>query len=245
MQNEGRKRVVIENVWPEIDGGQFPIKRVVGEKVIVRADIFTDGHDSVSARLLYRKAKDKSWQEVPMQFVENDRWEGEFPVEEIGIYHYTLQGWVDHFKTWQKDIKKKFDVGQDIEVDLLIGVEYIEAAAKRASGNDEKRLLEVTEILKKGKDLEKSVESALHERLTALMEKYSDKRFATLYIRELAVVVDRIKARFSRWYERFPRSCSSEPGKHGTFKDCEKILSEVVRMGFDILYLPPLRERAS
>src|SRR3989304_2662457 len=100
METEGRKRVVIENVKPEINCGRFPIKRVVGEKVIVTADIFSDGHDSISARFLCRRQKDKEWREVPLKLIENDRWRGEFVVEEVGIYHYTVEGWVDYFKTW-------------------------------------------------------------------------------------------------------------------------------------------------
>src|SRR3972149_412874 len=115
MEAEGRRRDVIESVTPEIDWGLFPLKRVVGEKVVVTADIFTDGHDAVSARLLYRRQKDKEWREASLKFVENDRWRGEFIVDEVGIYHYTVEGWVDHFKTWQRDLRKKWDAGRDIE----------------------------------------------------------------------------------------------------------------------------------
>src|ERR1700751_304146 len=126
--HEGRKRVVIENVKPEIDSGLFPIKRVIGEQVLVQADIFTDGHDSVSGSILYRKGRKKEWKEVQMKFIENDRWAAEFTVEEVGTYYYTVEDHVDHFKTWQKGTKKKFDAGQDIGVDLLMAAEYIEEA---------------------------------------------------------------------------------------------------------------------
>ena len=129
MENEGRRRVVIENLNPEVDGGRFPIKRVIGEKLVVTADIFADGHDAISARLLYRAPKDKEWREAPMAFVENDRWRGEFVVDEIGIYHYTVEAWIDHFRTWQRGLKKRFDVGQDLKVDLWTGAEYIEKAS--------------------------------------------------------------------------------------------------------------------
>ncbi len=239
MVDNGRERVVIENVKPEIDSGNFPIKRAIGEKVVVQADVFTDGHDSVSARLLYRKEGKKEWKEVPMRFIENDRWAGEFVVEELGIYHYTLEGWVDHFKTWQKGIKKKFDAGQDIKVDLLIGVEHIEEASKRASENDKRKLIEFSNFLREV-DIEKAISVTLGEELSGLMDRYPDRGFATGYGRELAVVVDREKALFSTWYERFPRSCSEELGKHGTFKDFERILPEIARMGFDVLYFPPI-----
>lgn len=239
MPDKGRNRVVIENVKPEIDGGRFPIKRVVGEKVVVLADIFADGHDAVSAKLLFKKENEKAWQETPMRFLENDRWAGEFVVAELGIYLYTLAGWVDHFQTWRKDIKKKFDATQDIKIDLLIGVELVEAAAKRAKGKEANALATFAENIKKN-DAAEAVAVALSQELLVSMKKYTDTAFATRYEKELAVEVNREKALFSAWYERFPRSCASKPGQHGTFRDCEKLLPEIARMGFDVLYLPPI-----
>lgn len=171
MEIEGRKRVVIENVKPEIDCGLFPIKRTVGEKVVVEADIFADGHDSVSARLLYKKGNDEVWSEVPMIFIENDRWRGEFRVHEIGDYYYTVEGWVDHFKTWQKDIKKKFEAGQDIKVDVLVGIGYIEDALKRAKGDDKKRLVRIISSLKNSSPEEVPL-IAFSNELVELMDKY-------------------------------------------------------------------------
>jgi starch synthase (maltosyl-transferring) len=240
IASDGRKRVVIEHVDPEIDGGCFPIKRVIGEKVVVKADIFADGHDSISPRLLYKGPYDGEWKEVLMRLIENDRWRGEFIVEELGMCHYTIEGWVDHFKTWQKDIKKKFDADQNVSVDILIGVEHIKGAAKRSSGNDKKRLEEFANFLKIEKDMGKAVSLALGEEVSELMDKYPDKNFAKRYEKELPVVVERKKALFSSWYEIFPRSCTSQQGKHGTFKDCEEVLPEIAKMGFDVLYFPPI-----
>jgi starch synthase (maltosyl-transferring) len=240
MQDEGRKRVVIEHVKPEIDGGRFPIKRVVGEKVIVSADIFADGHDSISARLLYRKQKDREWKEAPMRFIENDRWKGEFVVEEIGVYHYTVEGWVDHFKTWQRDLKKRFDSGQDLKGDLRIGVEYLKETSEKVSKEEKKKLQKFAEVLEKEREKEKAVEVALDKELALFMDRNPDKKFVVFYEKELAVIVDREKALFSSWYELFPRSRLSEPGRHGTFEDCIKLLPEIVGMGFDIFYLPPI-----
>ncbi len=125
---EGRKRVIISGVNPEIDGGLFPIKRTVGEKVVVEADIFTDGHDLLSCVLLFRKEDDRNWEVVPMEPLVNDRWRGSFLVTEMGRYRYTLKAWVDRFKTWRRDLKKKVDAGQDVSVDLQIGVQFIEEA---------------------------------------------------------------------------------------------------------------------
>lgn len=239
--DQGRKRVIIENVKPEVDSGRFPIKRVVGEKVVVESDIFADGHDSVSAVLLCKKKGDKKWEEVPMSIIENDRWRGEFVVKELGAYLYTFEAWIDHFKSWQKALKNKFDAAQDIRVDILVGVKYIEEVFRGISEErDKRKLVEFAEFLKNKEGGEKVVSIALGEELTELMDKYPDKRFSTKYEKELAVIVDREKAVFSTWYERFPRSCAKEPGRHGTFKDCEKLLPEIVRMGFDVLYLPPI-----
>jgi starch synthase (maltosyl-transferring) len=235
---EGRKRVVIQDVTPEIDGGRFAIKRAVGEKVLVGAFIFANGHDSVSAGLLYKRDGEKGWKEIRMTFAGNDSCRGEFIVDGVGIYFYTIEGWVDYFKTWQKDIKKKFDTAQDIKIDLLTGVEYIDGASERASGPDKKKFEELGNFLRG--NTEDAILVALGDELSELMDKYPNKRFATTYGKELRVVVERERVIFSAWYERFPRSCSPEPGRHGTFKDCEAILSEISRMGFDILYLPPI-----
>jgi starch synthase (maltosyl-transferring) len=240
MQDEGRKRVVIENLKPEIDGGRFPIKRVIGEEIVVSADIFADGHDALSTRLLYRKGREGAWNEVPMRFVENDRWQASFLVVDIGIYFYTVEGWVDHFKTWQRDLKKKLDAGQVSEVDLRMGARYVEEAAERASKEERRKLLHFVDGLKKGRDKEETISIILGEGLAELVQKYPDKKFAVSYGKELAVVVERKKALFSAWYELFPRSCSQEPGRHGTFQDCERLLPEIAKMGFDVLYFPPI-----
>jgi starch synthase (maltosyl-transferring) len=236
----GKRRVIIERVKPEINNGRFPIKRSIGEKVVIEADIFTDGHDSISARLLYRGPDDMQWNETPMLFIENDRWQGEFIVEKIGMYYYTLIGWVDYFRSWQKALKKKFEAGQDISFDVLTGAALIKGASKFAAQKDAKRLTEISGFLKRKKDIEKIFSLSMSEELSNFMEQYADRRFATTYEKELAVSVERDKALFSSWFEIFPRSCSSESGRHGTFKDCEKILPGIAKMGFDVLYLTPI-----
>src|SRR5438093_822878 len=106
---DGRRRVVIEGVKPEVDGGRFPIKRVTGEEVVVEADCFCDGHDALGAVVRYRRAEDRDWSEAPMSFVENDRWRGRFTVTELGAYRYTVRAWVDRFGSWRRDFEKKVD----------------------------------------------------------------------------------------------------------------------------------------
>ena len=238
--DEGRYRVIIEGMEPEIDGGRFPIKRAIGEKVVVEADIFADSHDALSCLVLHRKDGEPRWEEHPMVFLINDRWRGEFTVTELGHYRYTVQALVDHFKSWRQGLVKKFDAGHDVSVDLLAGGDLVEEASGRAAGSDAKTLKRLALSLRSVEEPTKRVQIALCDELAELMAKYPDRELATTYDRELVVVVDRTKARFSCWYEMFPRSCASNAGRDGTFKDCEARLPYIASMGFDILYFPPI-----
>ncbi|HWQ84516.1 MAG TPA: maltotransferase domain-containing protein [Anaerolineales bacterium] len=235
---EGRSRVIIEDVQPNIDAGRFPIKRILGEETRVEADILADGHDALACALLYRKEGDENWSEVPMEPLLNDRWQASFTVQEPGIYLYTVQGWVDHFKTWARDLAKRVEAGQDVSVDLLIGAELIEKAARHAPPIDENRLTIFAKALRVGG--EEGAKQALSPELAKLMAINGERRFVTTYDKTLQVVVDRERARYGAWYELFPRSCSPVAGKHGTFKDVEARLPYVANMGFDVLYLPPI-----
>jgi len=237
-----RQRVVIENVYPEIDGGRFPVKRTVGEVVRVEADIATDGHDLIAAFLMYRESDRPTWSENPMIPLGNDRWRGEFRVSAVGRTFYTLQAWVARFLSWQRDLSRKIEAGQEIPVDLLIGVLLAEEAAKRARGADRRKLLSFARSIRpgEGRSVEECAAAALDGELGALADRYPDRDLATVHGRELPVVVDRERARFGAWYELFPRSCSEEPGRHGTFRDVAARLPYVASMGFDVLYLPPI-----
>jgi starch synthase (maltosyl-transferring) len=238
---DGRRRVIIEGVAPEIDAGLFPIKRTRGEPVVVEADVFVDGHEIISCALLYRREHEKNWQEAPMQPLVNDRWRGVFIAAEMGCYVYTLAAWVDRFKSWRRDLQKKADVGEHTDLDLLTGALLIEEAAKQASTADAEKLAQRAMTLRaKDQSLSDRLEIALADDLLKTIESYPDRGFETRYPKELAVIVDREKARFSSWYEMFPRSCAAKPGAHGTFKDCERLLPYVASMGFDTLYLPPI-----
>jgi starch synthase (maltosyl-transferring) len=237
---DGRKRVVIESVQPEIDAGRFPIKRIAGDTVEVEADVFADGHDRVTARLLYRLQGVPAWIAVPMQPLGNDRWRGEFPVTNTGEYFYTIAGWIDHFDTWRSDLEKRIAAGQNIRVDLLIGAQLVEQAAARAEGEDAAALRRWVALLRATDVIPAAQTAALDPALAATMARHLDPAMESRYDRELRVIVDREKARYSSWYEMFPRSTSPEPGRHGTFRDCEGRLDYVERLGFDVLYLPPI-----
>jgi len=238
---DGRSRVIIENITPEIDGGTFAAKRVCGERVDVEADIFADGQEVISGRLLFRSEAEEEWHERPLRFVVNDRWRATFPVEEIGRYQYTLVAWIDRFKSWRRDLQKKAEVNEHSELDFLTGALLIEETAERSSARDKNELTKVVELLRdKDSNLSSKLAAAMSDDLLQLVERYPDRSAETRYDKELAVVVDREKARFSAWYEMFPRSSAAKPGAHGTFKDCEGLLPYVASMGFDTLYLPPI-----
>ncbi|MGH7795833.1 MAG: alpha-1,4-glucan--maltose-1-phosphate maltosyltransferase [Candidatus Binatia bacterium] len=239
--HEGTDRVIIEGVAPEIDGGRFPVKRTRGEPVTVEADVFVDGHDAISAVLLFRREQDKEWREAPMTPLVNDRWRGVFVAAETGRYVYTLSAWVDRFKSWRRDLRKKADAGAHTDLDMLTGALLIEEASKRATAADAKKLAEWAKNLSaKNQTLAAKLVQALSDELAAVVEDYPDRNVATRYKKESTVVVDREKARFGSWYEMFPRSCAAKPGAHGTFEDCERLLPDVASMGFDVLYLPPI-----
>ncbi|HEX5019779.1 MAG TPA: alpha-1,4-glucan--maltose-1-phosphate maltosyltransferase [Candidatus Binatia bacterium] len=241
IAREGRERVVIEGVTPEIDGGQFAIKRIRGEPVVVEADVFVDGHEVICCALIFRRQSESDWREATMEALANDRWRGSFVAAELGRYVYTITAWVDRFKSWRRDLEKKAKAGTHTDLDLLSGALLVGAAAKRAAGGDAKTFKYWIDGLNdKKRDLSEKLDLALSDELARLVEQYPDRRFATTYQKNLTVVVDREKARFSSWYEMFPRSCAAEPGRHGTFKDCKRLLPYVASMGFDVLYLPPV-----
>ncbi len=235
---EPRIRAVIERVKPEIDCGRFPIKRVVGDRVTVEADIFTDGHDALSARLLFRAQGESDWREAPMQPLVNDRWRGAFNIMALTDYFYTLEAWVDRFKSWRDGLSKKAAAKQDVGLELIEGAELIEVAAKRARGSDAEALTAYAAALRAKKA--GAVQKALEEELAVLMSKHAERRWAARYDKELRIVVDRPKAEFSSWYEIFPRSCADQPRKHGTLRDCAARLPRIAELGFSVLYLPPI-----
>lgn len=235
-----RGRIQIGRVQPEIDGGRYPIKRVVDDRLTIEADIIVDGHNALSASLLYREDKASQWHEVPMQSLENDRWRADFAVTRLGRWQYTIEAWIDEFKSWQRDLKKRVQAGQDVDIDLLIGLNLIKKAKAQASPADTEALARCIEALTNRRNLAEAIGVSLSDELSDLMARHPDKKSTTRYGKELEIVVEPKLARFSTWYELFPRSCSPQPGRHGTFKDVIDRLAYVADMGFDVLYLPPI-----
>lgn len=234
-----RNRTIIENVKPEIEGGDYFIKRTPGEKIDITADIFSDGHDTIRAALLYKSDSEKQWQEVLLQEHPNDLWTGSFTVEKQGFYTYKIEAWVDHLLNWFKGFRKKYDDQQNMQVELEIGVNLLRKTAEAHPKTKASPLLKLAKTLEK-EAYETAIQTVLSEETAQLVQDFPMKQFQTVYDKNLRVRVGRERELFSSWYEIFPRSASLEIGKHGTFKDVERLLPRVQEMGFDILYLPPI-----
>jgi starch synthase (maltosyl-transferring) len=239
MPDHGRKRVAIDYVGPQVDCGRFPIKRAAGETIKVVAHAFADGHDRIRVELLHRKDKEKEWAVRAMAYEVNDEWSGTFIVTELGVYLYTVRAWVDHFRTWQDDLQKKFEAGQDVTIELQMGADLLRQTASGAASADAEALAGWAALLQSPHSTEAAAALAVSEELGEIMDRYPDRAQATTYHTELAVMVDRPKAVFSAWYELFPRSFGRE-GEPGSLRDGERLLPEIAAMGFDVLYLPPI-----
>jgi starch synthase (maltosyl-transferring) len=224
-------------VQPEVDGGRFAVKRTVGDQVRVEADVFADGHDEISCRLYYR-AENEPWQETPMRLLGNDHRRGEFRITQQLTHTYRLEAWIDRFGTWRSDLQKRYEAGQDLTLELLSGAEMVRAAAQNAPRADAAKLMRRAEALEK--EGPAAVRAAFEDALGDLMDRCAEREPLTAYDACQRIEVDREKARFSAWYELFPRSTSSDPEKHGTFRTTIDWLPYIEKMGFDVLYLPPI-----
>src|ERR1044071_4361614 len=233
--------VVIENLQPLLDGGRYPIKRIVGEDLVVEADIFKDGHDVVAAILKWRVLGKRAWRETPMNFVDNDRWRGICTLYDEDIHEYTVEAWTDAFRSWQAEFAKKFEAGiSDLRSEALEGAALVEAAARRARDRaDRKRLLEFSQQISTGANSEVRAIAQSGE-LAVLMATYPDRAAATQYDPPLRVVVDRPIALIAAWYEFFPRSAEGRGDRGSRFRDCLPRGDDARAMGFDVLYFPPI-----
>ena len=228
---DGRRRVIIEGVSPAVDDGRFPAKRVTGETAQVEADIFADGHDVLSAVMLHRHESDSKHRETRMTPLVNDRWRAELPIEKLGHYFFTIEAWVDHFLGWHRDLQKRD--ASELEMQLRIGADMIRAAASRAKARDRKRLEHFIATLEGDDEMPDKLHDMRSDELLELMWRNADRANATRLTCEYAIEADRPKAAFSSWYELFPRS-------FGSLRNVEAELPRIAKMGFDVLYLPPI-----
>ena len=235
----GKGRVIIEAVSPEIDGGRSAVKRIVGERLRVEADIFTDGHEVINAAVLSRVAGESEWRRDPMVFIDNDRWGGAFPLSRNARYEYTVEAWRDDFSSWLRGLEKKRAAGIDVHLETIEGVALVKRAAELADGSDAQALTGLVAALAadepgSGAQLHRILE---HQRI---IHRNSERVNLSRYPVTLEVFADRLAARFSAWYEIFPRSQSGDPNRHGTFDDVIARLPEIRELGFDVLYFTPI-----
>jgi starch synthase (maltosyl-transferring) len=239
----GRRRVIVEGASPEIDCGRYPAKRIVGDTVVAEVDLIADGHDAIAGRVLFRPAGAAEWQAAPLAPTVNDRWRASFVVTELGPWELTFEGWIDAFTTWRKGTEKKQAAAQDISVELLLGARLLAEGAARASKAAPGVAALLDDAARVAADPKRSpierLATATNDLVVRAMDQTPDLANATRYDRVLRIVVDPPLARFSAWYELFPRSLG-EGGRHGTFADVQRRLDYVASMGFDILYLPPI-----
>ncbi len=235
--------VIIENLSPLIEGGRYPVKRVVGQSLRIEADIFKDGHDVLVAVLKWRKCGQRNWFETPMRALINDRWEATCSFEENAPYECSIEAWGDPFLSWQAEFEKKYTAGiQDLGSETLEGAALVEGAATRATqGADRERLNELALQLRSAEtDRDVAADLVRAKELTVLMALYADRALATEFRPYLKVTVDRAKALFAAWYEFFPRSAEGKPDSGSTFRDCLTRVDDAKAMGFDVIYFPPI-----
>jgi len=235
-------RLVLENVSPKLDGGRYPIKRMIGRSVDVGADIFKDGHDLIAARILFRRPNDSEFRSAPFTYrFDVDRWFGSFKVDQIGLWQYTVEAWPDRFGTWRSDLGKRLNAGQDVRSELLEGAALLAQLGKKLSGSAQKRVSDAAlRLADPAVSLDERLKVAFADDVLELVRAPLMPEEVVRLDRPLEVYVDRAEACFSAWYELFPRSQGRAPGVHGTFADTARRLPEIAALGFDVIYLPPI-----
>ncbi|HWH33212.1 MAG TPA: alpha-1,4-glucan--maltose-1-phosphate maltosyltransferase [Egibacteraceae bacterium] len=243
-----RGRVQVQHVSPSVDCGRYAAKAVVGEEIVVSADVFREGHEQVAAAVRYRGPGDRTWRESALRADVNDRWYGSFEADREGPWRYAVCAWTDHYASWLDGLVKKHAAGQD---DLALEFEEGARLLERRQGPKAfaQVMAETAELLRSDAADAEKVAAASADDLVALLERHPEKLDPTTSP-ELALWVDREKASFSAWYELFPRSEGAElpqeagmdggPARSGTFKEAAKRLPAIADMGFDVVYLPPI-----
>lgn len=234
-----QKRVVIDHVSPQLNGGDFFIKRIVNQPIDIEAHVLVDGHDIIAASVLFKHEKERKWGEIRMQHTENDQWQASFTVKKQGFYTYKVQAWVDYALNWQHGITRKIDDNQNVVSELLEGAEYLKPLLKKVSKSEKDYLASCISLFTNSTLYDEAIVAAKSDRLGEILFNHPAKILSNSS-KEYKVYVDRKKALFSTWYEFFPRSSSQSKGAHGTFTDCMALVPRVAAMGFDTLYLPPI-----
>jgi starch synthase (maltosyl-transferring) len=243
MSTDPPTRIVIQHPSPTVDGGRYPAKRCVGDRVTVSADIFRDGHDMLRAVVRYRAPRARRWREAELTridaHVEGVRWAAEFEVDCVGRWEYTIEAWTDAFGTWRDELRRKVVAGQhDLASEMSEGILMIRAALEHAT--DKRDAAVIAAALEtidapgdESADEASTYEAALDDDLFGAVERAQERHGSEVVEPPLAIEVDRVRARFSSWYELFPRSWGGLAG-------VEQQLPELAELGFDVVYLPPI-----
>ncbi len=242
LVSSGRRlaHIAIEEVTPSVDGGRYPAKRIAGDRCVVEADIFRDGHQVLRAAVKWRRKRDEVFDEAPMIEFNNDRWRGEFCPTDNARYVFTVEAWTDLFATWLADFTKKVQAARPVASDVLEGIALVEKMVADARGADRDLLEQALAQLRKTNDGAIALAAISDVEISAAAGRVGQRFGVTRFEPLLELVVDRKKARFGTWYEMFVRSQGSVPGKSGTFLDAERRLPELRDLGFDVVYLPPI-----
>ena len=234
--------LVIERVTPELDSGRHPIKRVLGETIRVEADIYKDGHDEIDGQLLFRGPGGGQWQRAKLEYrFEPDRWHAQFRTDRLGMWDYVIEAWPDRYGSWVRDLRKRLGAGQDVSAVLLDGAAMLSLAAKHRAADIAAKLRAASRrIADTSLRMDDRIAVAQSEEILSLAAGPLHPEELTRYDRILNVLVEREIALFGAWYELFPRSQSTIPGRHGTFGDVEERLPELAALGFDVIYLSPI-----
>jgi len=227
-------RFLIEDIYPCVDGGRYPVKRIAGESVEVWADIFREGHDVIAAALLWRPEATLDWRREPMQFHTNDRWRGRFTPPSPGAYLFAIEAWTDQFATWRKEFNLRKEAGQDLSLPAREGHELLAELKPR-----ERKARLVVDAYAKKFAAEGDAGILLDEALVAAMER-TEARPDLTRSTVIRLLAERERARCGAWYEMVPRSQGTVPGKHGTFDDCIARVPEIAALGFDVIYMTPI-----
>ncbi len=225
------RRIVIEDVFPAVDAGRFPVKRVAGEPVEIWADIFRDGQAVLAAELLWRAESDSRWSRVPMQLHQNDRWSGSFTPPKPGRYVYAIEAWTDHYASWRRGFLVKREAGQDVALELREGRLLLDRCARRGRNG-------ALADLRREFDAAQDPAVLLSDQAAEAAAKIDQADLVRSPL--FPLIADRPIARAGAWYEMVPRSQGRIPGRHGTFDDCIARLPEIAGLGFDVIYLPPI-----
>ena len=228
-------RIVIDAVAPAVDHGRFAVKRLAGDAVTVSTDIFADGHDVLSAALLWRAADESDWQREPMRPTVNDRWEASFTPVRVGRHSFTIEAWWDEWRTLRRDLVRKREAGQDVAAEIEEGLQLLRRIATNPASAGVRATLQRLD----GASAADRIDILIAEETLAAVDAAEHRPFAVRHA-ELPLDADRAQAEFASWYEMFPRSATRDPARHGTFDDVIAALPRIRDLGFDVLYFPPI-----